>query len=124
MVGSFVAHLNVVVFDFVARRKIQGQHLNWYIVEQLPVVPPDRYDTVHFGKKTAAIIVRDCVLELTDTAHDMAHFARDMGYVDRKGEVNPPFLGNNLATTRLILRLWAFDKKAEGIAVLIVVGRR
>ena len=30
-------------------------------------------------------------LELTYTAHDMAPFARDMGYVDESGEVPPPF---------------------------------
>ncbi len=32
------------------------------------------------------------MLELTYTAHDMAPFARDMGYVDETGEVRPPFL--------------------------------
>jgi hypothetical protein len=36
--------------------------------------------------------VRDAVLELTYTAHDMASFARDMGYVDKKGQVKPPFI--------------------------------
>ena len=28
---------------------------------------------------------------MTYTAHDMAPFARDMGYVNERGEVNPPF---------------------------------
>jgi hypothetical protein len=53
---------------------------------------PDRYEAVRFGKKTAAKIVREAVLELTYTAHDMAPFARDMGYVDKKGQVKPPFV--------------------------------
>lgn len=44
-----------------------------------------------FGPKTAAEIVREAVLELTYTAHDIAPFARDMGYVDAEGEVLPPF---------------------------------
>ena len=66
--------------------------MSWYIVEQLPVVPPDRYEAVRFGKKTAAEIVREAVLELTYTAHDMAPFARDMGYVDKAGKVKPPFV--------------------------------
>jgi hypothetical protein len=56
------------------------------------MVPPDRYETVRFGKKTAAKIVREAVLELTYTAHDMAPFARDMGYVDKAGKVKPPFV--------------------------------
>ena len=87
-----LANLNSTVLDFVARQKVQGQHLNWFIVEQLPVVPPDRYESVCFGSKTAGKIVRDAVLELTYTAHDMAPFARDLGYVDEAGQVKPPFV--------------------------------
>ena len=34
------------------------------------------------------------VLALTYTAHDMAPFARDLGYVDAAGEVLPPFVWN------------------------------
>ena len=34
------ANLNATILDFVARQKIQGQTLNLFIVEQLPVVPP------------------------------------------------------------------------------------
>jgi hypothetical protein len=87
----FAANLNSVVFDFVARQKVQGQHLNWFIVEQLPVIPPAAY-TRKFGPKSAAEIVKAAVLELTYTAHDMAAFARDMGHVDANGEVLPPFI--------------------------------
>ena len=86
-----VANLNAVVFDYVARQKIQGQHLNWFIVEQLPVVPPERYRSERFGAKTAEEIVREAVLELSYTAHDMAPFAREMGHVDGQGEILPPF---------------------------------
>lgn len=85
------ANFNVTIFDFSTRQKIQGQTLNLFIVEQLPVIPPNRYDTVNFGPKTAKEIVREAVLELTYTAHDMAPFARDMGYVDEEGAVKPPF---------------------------------
>ena len=86
-----VANFNAVVFDYVARQKIQGQHLNWFIVEQLPVVPFERYNAVRFGAKTAEEIVREAVLELTYTAHDMPPFARAMGHVDETGTVLPPF---------------------------------
>ena len=85
------ANLNAIVFDFVTRQKVQGQTLNLFIIEQLPVVPPDHYTTTRFGPKTAAEIVQAAVLELTYTAHDMAPFARDMGHVDAAGEVLPPF---------------------------------
>lgn len=74
-----VANFNAIPFDYVARQKVQGQHLNWFIVEQLPVVPRDAYER-KFGKKSAAEIVKDDVLALTYTADDMEPFARDMGY--------------------------------------------
>lgn len=97
-----VANLNALAFDFVARVKVHGTNLNWYIVEQLPVIPPERFETQRFGSKTAAEIVREAVLELTYTAHDMAPFARDMGYVDAAGAVKPPFTWSE--TRRLALR--------------------
>ena len=85
------ANLNATVFDFVARQKVQGQTLNLFILEQFPVVPPERYEGVRFGPKTAEEIVHEAVLELTYTAHDMAPFARSMGHVDEHGRVLPPF---------------------------------
>ena len=74
-----VANLNAVCLDFVARQKVQGTSLNWYIVEQLPVIAPDDYDR-QFGDTSARDLVRDHVLRLTYTAHDMAPFARDLAY--------------------------------------------
>ena len=73
------ANLNAMVFDFVTRQKIQGQTLNLFILEQLPVIPNESYDRL-FGMRTAREVVRDHVLRLTYTAHDMAPFARDLGY--------------------------------------------
>ena len=60
-----LANLNAIVLDYIARQKVQGQRLNLYIVEQLPVVPLDVYNGTRFGTKTAAEIVREAVLELT-----------------------------------------------------------
>jgi hypothetical protein len=85
------ANLNSIVFDFVVRQKIQGQTLNRFIVEQLPVIPPDHYGR-RFGGISAAQIVTDAVLELTYTSHDMAPFAEDMGFTDAAGAVKPPFV--------------------------------
>jgi hypothetical protein len=75
----FAANLCSIVFDYVARQKIQSRHLNWYILEQLPVVRVEAY-ACRFGPKTAEEIIREDVLHLTYTAHDMAGFARDQGY--------------------------------------------
>ena len=74
-----LACLNSFAYDFVARQKVQGQHLNLYIVEQIPVIAPEDY-FCKFGAKTAREMVRDHVLRLTYTSHDMAPFARDLGY--------------------------------------------
>lgn len=86
-----LGNLGALVFDYVVRQKAQSTHLNWYIVEQLPVVPPQSFDDLHFGPKTAGEIIREIVLELTYTAHDMAPFAHDMGHVGTDGIVKPPF---------------------------------
>ncbi len=73
------ACLNSFVYDYVARQKVQGQHLNLYIVEQIPLVELDDYGR-RFGQKTAREIVEDHVLRLTYTSYDMEPFARDLGY--------------------------------------------
>jgi hypothetical protein len=101
---SVTANLNSIVFDYVARQKVQGQHLNWYIVEQLPVIPPVGYART-FGPKTAAEIVRAAVLELTYTAHDLAPFARDLGHVDAVGAALPPFIWDEDRRLRLRAKL-------------------
>ena len=99
------ANFNATVFDFATRQKVQGQTLNLFIVEQLPVVPPSRYEEIRFGAKTAAEIVRDAVLELTYTAHDMAPFAKDMGHVNASGKPRPPFVWNAERRLRLQAKL-------------------
>lgn len=102
---DLLANLAAMPLDYVVRQKAQSTHLNWYIVEQLPVVPPDTYNTVRFGPKTAGEIVRESVLELTYTAHDMASFARDMGHVDAEGKVLPPFVWDEERSTSTGRRL-------------------
>ena len=80
LASLIVANLNAVVFDFVARQKVPATHFTWYTLEQLPVIPLTRCESTRFGPKTAAEIIREAVLELTYTAHDMAPFACDLGY--------------------------------------------
>ena len=99
------ANLNATILDFVTRQKVQGQTLNLFIVEQLPVVPPDHYETICFGSKTAGEIVREAVLELTYTAHDMAPFAHDLGHLDEAGKVKLPFRWDEDRRLRLRAKL-------------------
>ncbi len=102
MISLLAANFNSIPFDFVARQKIQGQHLNWFIVEQLPVVPADSYRRLAFGTKTAGEVVCEAVLELTYTARDMAGFAYDIGCVGKDGQLKAPFVWD--ADRRLQLR--------------------
>ena len=107
-----LATMNSLSFDFVARQKAQSTHLNWYIVEQLPVIAPARFEEPlpapftaamreaglmngHHAHPTVADFVIPQVLALSYTAHDLAPFARDLGYVDAQGEVLPPITWND-----------------------------
>lgn len=79
-----LANLNAFALDYVVRQKMQSTTLNLYIVEQLPFVPPEGFGR-RLGPKTAEEIIREDVLRLTYTAHDMKGFAADMGHT------GPPF---------------------------------
>jgi hypothetical protein len=73
------ANLNSFVFDYLARQKVQGNHLTWFILEQLPLLPAKAYERKLRHLRAIEIISRE-VLHLTYTADDMAPFARDMGF--------------------------------------------
>src|SRR5690606_8086583 len=61
-----------MVFDFVARFKVGGTHLNFFITYQLPVPSPEQVEP-HLTFITRRVI------ELTYTAYDMTPFARELG---------------------------------------------
>ncbi|MBE9242248.1 Eco57I restriction-modification methylase domain-containing protein [Synechocystis salina] len=74
LLGLLYVNLNTIIFDFVARQKVGGNHLKYFTMRQLPVIPPEAYspqDIEYISKR---------VLELTYTAWDMKPFAEDMGY--------------------------------------------
>lgn len=110
-----LANLNATAFDYVARQKVPATHFTLYVLEQIPAIPLDRFDKTRFGPKTAGEIVRDAVLELTYTAHDMAPFARDLGYVDDAGAAKPPFAWNDERRLELRAKLDALFFHLYGI---------
>lgn len=120
-----MANLCSFALDYVARQKVQSTHLNWYILEQLPIVTADSY-ACRFGRRTAAEIVRDDVLHLTYTAHDMAGFARDQGYD------GPPFrwdeedrLRRRARLDALFFHLYGLDREeAEYVLGTFPIVRR
>ena len=109
------ANLNSIPFDYVTRQKVQGQTLNLFIVEQLPVIVPERFYDTKFGSSSATDVLRDIVLELTYTSQDMTPFARDMGYTDDAGNVFPPFGWDEERRLRLRAKLDAIFFHLYGI---------
>ena len=103
------ANLNSFALDFVARQKLQGQNLNLFILEQLPVIAPDAYDR-RFGNTTARELVREHVLRLTYTANDMIPFARDLDYY------GPPFIWDGEERLHLKARLDALYFHLYGLS--------
>ncbi len=81
------ANLSAFALDFVARQKVGGTHLNFFIYEQLPVLPPDAYSAPcpWSPGESVADWLRPRVLELVHTAHEIDPFARDLGHE------GPPF---------------------------------
>ncbi|MBX6721935.1 MAG: hypothetical protein IRY92_01655 [Dactylosporangium sp.] len=86
--GCLQANLSSFVLDFVTRQKASGTHLKYYVVKQLPVLPPERYDEAAPWDRGAGSLeawITPRVLELTYTAYDIAAYARDLG------DDGPPF---------------------------------
>lgn len=81
-VAAFVANVNSLAFDYVARQNVGGTSLGFFILKQLAVLPASEYDPA------ALKLITSRVLELTYTAWDLAGFAKDLNYV------GPPFRWN------------------------------
>ncbi|MGW5797846.1 Eco57I restriction-modification methylase domain-containing protein [Streptomyces bacillaris] len=75
-VSVLYAQLSSFVFDYIARQKLGGVNLNFFIFAQLPSLLPE-YSEVH------SEFVTPRVVELVYSAYDMKGFALDMG--DRGG---------------------------------------
>ncbi len=77
-----LANLNSFVLDFVARQKVGNVHLNFFLVEQFPMLPPDAYDDRCPWEKRQTLKrwVSDRVLKLTCTADDMRPLAEAAGF--------------------------------------------
>jgi hypothetical protein len=102
-IAGFYSNLCSVVLDFLARHKVGGNHLNYFIFKQLAILPPSYYTP----SDLAFIVPR--VLELTYTSHSMAPFARDLGYE------GPPFNWNEVRRALLRAELDAFYARAYGL---------
>jgi len=77
-----LANLNSFALDFVARQKIGGVTLNFFIIAQLPVFPPDFYQQKcpWSPRMTFEKWISRRVLKLTCTSNDMVPLAEACGF--------------------------------------------
>ncbi|MDD4050878.1 MAG: hypothetical protein PHR28_03115, partial [candidate division Zixibacteria bacterium] len=89
--SCLLANLNSIPFDFVARQKVGGLHLNFFIVEQLPVFAPDYYTARCPWEKRTTLEkwVSDRVLKLSCTSNDMIPLAEAAGFDPPVHKWNP-----------------------------------
>ncbi len=75
----------------MARQKVGGLHLNFFIVEQLPTFPPDHYaQRCPWDKRqTLEKWISDRVLKLTCTANDLRPLAEAAGFDPPVHKWNP-----------------------------------
>jgi len=76
-----LANLDCFALDYVARQKVGNVHLNFFIVEQLPMFPPQEYQRrcPWNQRVTLERWISDRVLKLTCTSDDMRPLAEACG---------------------------------------------
>lgn len=89
--ASLIAVLSSFVVDYVARQKLGGSNLNFFVAKQLPVLPPSAFEAPAPWSPTESVAdwMRPRVLELMYTAADMSGFADDLGYSGQPFEWEP-----------------------------------
>ena len=103
LLAALYASLNSLALDWVARQKLNGLSLSYFVLKQFPILPPSAYSE----SDLAFIVPR--VLELTYTSHSMAPFALDLGYD------GPPFAWDEDRRAHLRAELDAWYALAYGL---------
>lgn len=75
-----LANLNSIPLDWATRYSVGGNNLNYFIVKQLPVLPPEAHlDFSPQGQPWVQLIIPRA-LELTYTSYALTDFARALGF--------------------------------------------
>jgi hypothetical protein len=101
---ALLANMNSLPFDFVARQKLGGISLSFFILKQLPILTPNFYTEPRLN------FITPRVLELNYTSYVLAPFARDLAYD------GPPFAWDDDRRARLRAELDAFYARAYGLS--------
>ncbi len=75
-----LANMNSLPLDWTARLSVGGVNLSFFIVKQLPVLPPEAYLKESTCGQPWVQLVVPRVLELTYTSTELTGFANDLGY--------------------------------------------
>lgn len=94
---------NALIFDYLVRLKVSGKHINFFLIEQFPFLPPSAYTEADI----AYISTR--VLELSYTSYSMRPLAEALGYT---GE---PFPWDEDRRAQLKAELDAYYAKLYGL---------
>lgn len=86
--ACLLGNLDAFVFDFVARQKVGSVHLNYFVVEQLPTLPPNTYaDKCPWNKKESLEHwISERVLKLSCTSEDMHPLAKASDFKGSRGD--------------------------------------
>lgn len=76
LVGLF----NSYTVDYVARQKVSGTELSQFIIRQLPIPSPQRFNEVRLKGEPIRQRITELSLRLLYTANDLSGFADEAGY--------------------------------------------
>ena len=104
-----LANMNSIPLDWAARFSVGGVNMNFFIVKQLPVLPPEAYlEEARCGGSWVEVVVPR-VLELTYTGRELRGFASDLGWLQQ------PFPWNATRRHRLQSELDAIFSHMYGL---------
>lgn len=102
--ACLLGNISSIPYDFFARQKVGGTHMNYFIYKQIAVLPPGAYT------QAAIDFIQPRVLELTYTSHDLKPWAEDLGYD------GPPFIFDPKRRSLLRAELDAFYAHLYGLS--------
>jgi hypothetical protein len=102
-ISCLLGCLSSLVCDYIARQKIGGTNMNFFLFQQFPVFSPSAFSTDDLN------FINPRVLELTYTSYSMKPWAEDLGYSGL------PFTWNEERRAQLRAELDVFFARKYGI---------
>jgi len=78
-VALLVANISSLPFDYTARNKVGGTHMNFFILDQLPVFPPEAYEVWEIDGRKLSGFLATATLTLTATSEGLESLAAEIG---------------------------------------------